>query len=187
MQIQQLPKQPATIISYWNVGKLLYAASILFILETFLYYHFFWLALQNEQWLSSIFWFSCVLFAFSHIFMVLADAWSRFQNYKRIKDLFYEHGFSYKLAAHYRGSKCQRMAVIAAAKELGIDHKVERYYYKLGIRWYHFIPQFMIEDPYFIVKSYFWSKTFLEKKYTPKYNYKKLNQQTLHATSATVK
>ena len=38
MRFSDLPKQPSTFVSYWNVGKLLYGALFLFILETVFYY-----------------------------------------------------------------------------------------------------------------------------------------------------
>ena len=182
MQIQELPKQPSLARSYWNVGKLLYSALILFVIESIFYFEKVQEAFLQDSYYIIGFWLWSLLFSFTHIFLVLADGWSRFQNYKRIKDLFFEHGFSYKLAAHYRGSKCQRMAVLTAAKELGIESDVKRYYKKLGIKWYHFIPNFMVADPWFIFKNYFWSRTFLEKTYQPKFNYKELNQN-LHAQS----
>ncbi|SFU50640.1 hypothetical protein SAMN05216480_105171 [Pustulibacterium marinum] len=182
MLLENLPKQPSLAKSYWNVGKLLYSALILFIIESVFYYGKVKDALEKDSYLIIGIWVWSLLFSFTHIFLVLADGWSRFQNYKRIKDLFFEHGFSYKLAAHYRGSKCQRMAVLTAAEELGIENEVKRYYKKLGIKWYHFIPSFMVVDPWFIFKKYFWSRTFLEKSYQSKFDYKKLNQR-LHAQS----
>ena len=38
MRFSDLPKQPSTFVSYWHVGKLLYGALFLFILETLFYY-----------------------------------------------------------------------------------------------------------------------------------------------------
>ena len=32
----------------------------------------------------------------------------------------------------------------------------------------------MIDDPLFLFKKHFWSRTFLEKTYEPKFNYRKL-------------
>lgn len=134
---------------------------------------------MEEHLIPTLFWFGCLLFAFSHIFLVIMDAWSRFQNYKRIKDHFYIHGFTPKLARHYSGSKCQRTAVLVAADELGLRPQVEHYYKKLGIKWFHFIPQFMVRDPLFLFKRYFWSRTFMEKHYESRFNFRELNN-TLH-------
>ena len=172
-----LPKQPSTFVSYWNVGLLLHSSILLFILETLFYADRLRDSYQRDAFLATLWWFSCVLFAFSHIFLVAMDAWSRFQNYKRIKDHLFIHGFTPKIAKHYRGSKCQRTAAIVAAKELGLGKEMLDYYKRHGIRWFHFIPQFMVKDPLFLFKRYFWSRTFTEKYYEPKFNYQQLYQK----------
>jgi len=167
-----IPKQPSATVSYWNVGVLLHFSVILFVLESW----FYWNKLKNAYFDDApffiIFWFGCVLFAFSHIFLVIMDGWSRFQNYKRIKDNLYIHGFSPKIANPYMGSKCQRTAFMVAAKELGMEKEVVNYYHRIGIRWYHFIPRFMIDDPLFLFRKSFISRTFLEKYYKPKFNFR---------------
>ncbi|HEA28676.1 MAG TPA: hypothetical protein ENH91_01540 [Leeuwenhoekiella sp.] len=171
-----LPKQPSIAVSYWNVGKLLYGALLLFILETLYYSIEFTYAYHNQNLAFILFWLWCLLFSFSHIFLVLMDGWSRFQEYKRIKDYLFQHGFNPKIVSHYQGSKCQRMAVMEAARELGLEKEVKRYYQKLGIKWFHFIPVFMIKDPLFILKKYFWSRTFMEKYYEPKFDYRQFQK-----------
>lgn len=169
-----LPKQPSWLLSYWNVGVLLHCSVFLFLLESY----FYWLKLKSAYIeggiIQTLFWLGCLLFAFSHVFLVIMDAWSRFQNYKRIKDHLYVHGFTPKLARHYSGSKCQRNAVLVAAAELGLRNQVEVYYNKIGIKWFHFIPQFMVRDPFFLFKRYFWSRTFMEKYYKPRFNFRDL-------------
>lgn len=102
------------------------------------------------------------------------DGWSRFQNYKRAKDQFYVHGFNRRIANTYIGSKCQRNAAIVAAQELGIEQEIRDYYEKMNVKWYHFVPYFMIKDPLFIIRKNFWSRTFLEKNYQSKFDYKQL-------------
>ena len=103
------------------------------------------------------------------------DGWSRYQNYKRAKDQFFEYGFQPRIANMYMGSKCQRMAAETAAEELGIKDEVVEYYKKIGVKWYHYVPYFMIKDPLFFFRKYFWQRTFLEKNYAPKYNYRELS------------
>jgi len=172
-----LPKQPLYAVSFWNVGCMLYYSSLLFVLESLFYYSKFKQSYNEEAFLFSLFWFGSMLFAFSHIFLVIMDAWSRFQNYKRIKDYLFLHGFTPKIAQLYQGSKCQRIAFLVAARELGMEEEVQQYYRRLGIKWYHFIPHFMVKDPLFIFRKYFWSRTFMEKYYEPKFNYRELNLQ----------
>ncbi len=105
------------------------------------------------------------------------DGWSRFQNYRKAKDQLYEFGFSERLANLYIGSKCQRMAALVAAEELGMKDKLNDHYSKIGVKWYHYVPYFMIKDPLFLFRKRFWRRTFLEKNYTPKYNFKALSLQ----------
>ena len=99
------------------------------------------------------------------------DGWSRFQNYKRAKDLFFDHGFNTKVAEMYTGSKCQRNAAIVAADELGFKDEILSFYKKKGVKWYHYMPYFMSQDPWFLFRNYFWERTFLEKTYTSKYDF----------------
>lgn len=169
-----LPKQPHVFVSYIRVGRLLYYSLVLFILEAW----FYWVKLKAAYTESSlvyiIFWTWSFLFSFIHIFLVLMDGWSRFQNYKRAKDQFYIHGFNRRIADTYIGSKCQRMAAIVAAEELGIDEDVKAYYDSKGVKWYHYVPYFMIKTPFFFFNNTFWSRTFLERNYTPKFDYRNL-------------
>lgn len=102
------------------------------------------------------------------------DGWSRFQNYKRAKDLFFVHGFNTRIPEMYVGSKCQRNAAIVAAEELGYKDQIMDYFDGKGIKWYHYIPYFMIHDPMFLFRNYFWERTFLEKVYDSKFDYRSL-------------
>ncbi|RLD22136.1 MAG: hypothetical protein DRI54_08605, partial [Bacteroidetes bacterium] len=83
-------------------------------------------------------------------------------------------GFNRRIADMLIGSKCQRMAVETAAEELGYSKEVNDYYKKKGVKWFHYIPYFMVSDPWFLFKKKFWSRTFLEKKYEPRFDFHKL-------------
>jgi hypothetical protein len=169
-----LPIQPRPIVSYFRVGRLLYAALLLFIIESWVY------GIQLKEAISStstfwiIFWAWCFLFSFIHIYLVIMDGWSRYQNYKRAKDQFFIHGFNQKIAHLYLGSKCQRMAAETAAEELGLKDQLQECYRDYGVKWYHYIPYFMIKEPFFLFKKIFWSRTFLEEVYEPKFDYRAL-------------
>lgn len=171
MTMKSIPKQPNILASYFRVGHLLHWSLILFILESWFYWVMFEGALEKNSLLVIAFWMSCFLFSFVHIFLVIMDGWSRFQNYKRAKDLFFDHGFNTKVAEMYTGSKCQRNAAIVAADELGYKDEILSFYKKKGVKWYHYMPYFMSQDPWFLFRNYFWERTFLEKTYTPKYNF----------------
>ncbi len=169
-----LPKQPHPVISYIRVGRLLYWALLLFILESYIYGVQMLKAIDSGAWVAILFWTGFFLFSFVHIYLVIMDGWSRYQNYKRAKDQFFEHGINPRIAMLYVGSKCQRMAAETAAEELGIKQQVKELYKNAGVKWYHYIPYFMVKDPFFLFRKKFWSRTFLEKTYTSKYNYRHL-------------
>ncbi|WP_434035628.1 hypothetical protein [Formosa sp. 4Alg 33] len=172
MEVVNLPKQPCAIVSYLRVGRLLYYSLFLFILESWVYWKFLKASFQKDNLWIQGFWIWCFLFSFVHIFLVLMDGWSRYQNYKRAKDQFFEYGFRKRIAANYMISKCQREAALVAASELGIEHKVNNYYKQHGVKWFHYVPYFMVKDPLFLFRKAFWSRTFLERSYTPKFNFK---------------
>lgn len=171
-----LPKQPPIVFSYLRVGRLLYWSLILFVLESWIYGVQLINAWGKSSRIEMILWSICFLFSFVHIYLVLMDGWSRFQNYKRAKDLFFVHGFNERIAMMYIGSKCQRMAAETAAEELGIKEEVQAFYKTHGVKWFHYIPYFMVKEPLFLLKKRFWSRTFLEKNYTSKFDFHKMPQ-----------
>jgi hypothetical protein len=173
-----LPDQPPLLFSYWESGKLLHLSVVLFVLESYAYMEALkWVAAQQYVFWTAVF-FACFLFSFAHIFLVLADGWSRFQDYKRAKDQLFEYGFKKRILFNYSTSQCQRSAVVVAAKELGFGAEAQKYYAELGYRWYHLLPDFMMRDPFFFYKRYFWRRTFLEKNYRPKYNYHQIRMRS---------
>jgi hypothetical protein len=175
--LKPLPYQPPIWVSYIKSGKLLYASMFLFILESWIYGYFMVRSFQNNSLFWKAFWVSFFLFSFVHIFLVLADGWSRFQNYKRVKDQLFMYGFQPRIMIAYMGSKCQRLAAIAAAEELGWEDETQKFFYDQGYRWYHWVPDFMMKDPMFMIRNYFWQRTFLEKSYTSKFDYQRLYRQ----------
>ena len=170
-----LPEQPPQWISYLRSGRFLYISLILFVVESLIYWHFLERAYRNESWYWFVFWLCSFGFSFLHIFLVLADGWSRYQNYKRVKDQLFLYGFDCRIVSRYMGSTCQRMAALTAAEEVGHKQAVNNFFYSQGYRWYHWIPDFMIKDPFFLIRSSFWSRTFLEKHYQPRVDYYNLS------------
>ncbi len=172
-----LPHHPSTFISYLRVGKLLYLSLGIFLFQSWFYWDMFSTAINGNSLVKVIFWFYCFLFSFVHIFLVIMDSWSRYQNYKRIKDQFFLHGFSPHLAQHFIGSKCQRRAVCIAGRELGIEAEVKNFYRSKGVKSYHFIPYPLLRNPLFLFHPRFWSRTFLEKYYESKFDLKSLTAE----------
>ena len=72
-------------------------------------------------------------------------------------------------------SKCQRNAAVVAAKELGYEDEILNHFRSKGIKWFHYIPYFIINDPLFLFRNYFWERTFLEKVYESKFDYRRLH------------
>ncbi|MCX6303763.1 MAG: hypothetical protein NT040_02235 [Bacteroidetes bacterium] len=97
------------------------------------------------------------------------DAFSRFQDYKMIKDLFYIYGFRGLLVKPYARSKCQRDAVMEAASQLGLRSAANKHFYNLGYRWYHIVPSVLIENPLLLLSTGYWRTTFFVPKYESKY------------------
>ena len=138
-----IPKQTSLLHSYFKVSFWLHISLLLFIAESIFY------KIQLEktsaiQETYSLFWLCCFLFSFTHIFLVLMDSWSRFQNYKRIKDQLFMYGFQPKIANNYLVSKCQRRALKIACEELELEQEYTRYLERCKVKWYHFVPYFMM-------------------------------------------
>ena len=93
----KLPKQPPIWLSYYRAGRLLHGALGLFILESLVYFEMLsrvWGG-DNLFWIG--FWIWSFMFSFVHIFLVIMDSWSRFQDYKKAKDLFFMYGMHPRL------------------------------------------------------------------------------------------
>ncbi len=93
--------------------------------------------------------------------------------------MFFIHGFSLRIASLYLGSKCQRSAAIVAAEELGMKEEIIQFFRSQGVKWYHYIPYFMVRDPFFLTKKAFWERTFLSKNYVSKIDYRRLQFEQL--------
>lgn len=115
------------------------------------------------------------IYGYSSVFgIVLAliaqmDAYSRLQNYKLAKDLFFERGFQKRVANMFVHSHCQREAIKIAAIDLGIIDELNRYYASLGYRWFHLIPDIVFHKPRALFTSFFWKKTLFATPYKSKY------------------
>jgi hypothetical protein len=103
------------------------------------------------------------------VVLALLDTRSRFQDYKRVKDLFFENGFKSRIAKIYICSRCQRDAVRVAAKDLGLLEQLDHFYQTQGYHWYHIFPDFVFKKPWLIFSQRYWRKTLFEPQYTSIY------------------
>jgi hypothetical protein len=109
------------------------------------------------------------LFFFSWCITTELDAYSRYQNYKIAKDLFYKHGFRPMIAKPFSKSSCQRDAAAEAGRQLGLSDEIEKYFYNMGYRWHHIIPSMLIENPLLFFTKGYWTSTFFVPCYKSKY------------------
>jgi hypothetical protein len=129
------------------------------------------LVLKDVGGASFIMHFFLSCYFFSLIITTQLDAYSRYQNYKMVKDLLHLYGFKKPLVRLFSKSKCQREAIIVAANCFGMKNEVRDYFYSMGFRWYHILPHIIIKKPQtFFTKSY-WLSTFFVSNYKSKYFY----------------
>ena len=157
-------KPSRVVIAYNRIAKFIYIGIFLHIVAILAVVLF----VQGVQELSlyqdkafDLNFYTWVLFTWFAFWVPLfseLDAYSRLQNYKLVKDKLYVYGYDYRLVKPFMLSKCQRFAVIAAAKDLNLDHKVQTYYYSQGYRWYHIIPDQWIQYPFVLVNKLFWKR-----------------------------
>ena len=93
------------------------------------------------------------------------DARCRYQDYKRVKDLFFRFGFDARIIKTLLKSRCQRDAAMVAALESGHGDSCRAFYHGQGYRWYHIFPDFLVSHPQFLLSRHFWESTFFLKTY----------------------
>lgn len=76
-----------------------------------------------------------------------ADSLSRYREYVRMRNMFERFGLRKRILKRAAGSRCQRDAALAAAKEIGCILEARRYFRSLGYRWYHILPDKVAADP----------------------------------------
>jgi len=159
---------------YWKVGKLLHIVAFL----AFFFSVYSFTVIQELDFNSNIFsfltWLAIFICFFNMSILAELDAYSRYQNYKQIKDQIYFNGYQHRLVKPLSKSSCQRSAAILAGSELGCENDISAYFYKCGYRWYHIIPDFVFSNPLLFFTVFFWRTTFFAPNYQPKINYNNL-------------
>ncbi len=170
---QEQPDFPLTYVFYKKLMSFLYAGRILhcFFLSALVLLIFCLNRLASaEHWYLS--WYLVpVLFLTSFLVTTQLDAYSRYQNYKFVKDLLYKHGFRELLLKPFAHSRCQRDAAFEASKQLNYSIQTNQYYKKLGYRWYHILPTAVVRNPMVLLQKGFWITTFFVPHYESKYFY----------------
>ena len=174
-------KHSNLIIRYWKVGTLLhFVAALAFTVAVYSFS-----TLSNIDFYSvNILWFiwlAVFIIFFNMSILAELDGYSRFQNYKQVKDQMFLNGYQERQLKPLLKSSCQRKAANLAADELGCGKEVQSYFYREGYRWYHIIPDFVFHNPRFFFSSFFWRTTFFTPHYLPKVNYDKIEElKSLH-------
>ncbi|RKD90205.1 hypothetical protein [Mangrovibacterium diazotrophicum] len=153
------------ILSFLNAGRMLH---LFCLISLFLTSVFLKRLLQAEHWYWSWHILPTLLFA-TLVVTTQLDAYSRYQNYKQVKDLLYLHGFRALLLGPFSHSRCQRDAVWEAAKQLSYAEQTQKYFKKLGYRWYHILPTPILKKPGLLLTKGYWATTFFVHYYPSKY------------------
>ncbi len=112
-------------------------------------------ALESSAW----HWLG-LMFSLGVLFCTSSDAYCRFLEYRRFKRLFRRFGFRPKLFRVTGRSRCQRDAMLQAARECGLAAQAAREFQAQGYRWYHLIPDQVMANPLFFFHPRFLRSTF---------------------------
>jgi len=173
---------------YIKVGKFLHSVALVAVLLAFIS---FIRLLSIDFNLDSANWFFClfILYTFSSMSILAElDGYSRFQNYKQVKDQIYLNGFNERFLRPLLRSSCQREAAVLAGEELGLKCEVQQYFKKHRYKWYHIIPDFVFKNPSYFFSRFFWRTTFFAPYYRAKISFDKLDEWEIlkHSRTFTV-
>lgn len=124
---------------------------------------------NSNDWKELALFIYLTLYTFTLPFFSQLDAFSRYQNYKMIKDKIYEYGFDSRIIKPFLYSRCQRDAISVAICELNYSSEWKSLIYKMGFRWYHLLPHLIFNKPSVLFTRQYWIKTFFAKPYYSKY------------------
>lgn len=89
-----------------------------------------------------------------------ADGFCRYLEYRRFKQLFRRFGIRPKLIRVSGRSRCQRDAMLQAARECGLTAQAIREFQARGYRWYHLLPDQIAANPLVLFHPGFLRSTF---------------------------
>jgi hypothetical protein len=106
----------------------------------------------------------CGLFAWG-VVLCQADALSRFQEFRRLLAMMRRYGFRPRLFRLFASSRCQRDAALVAAKQVGHSRMARDYFRSLGYKWYHILPDTIIQNPLRFFHPGFLKSTFIPRRF----------------------
>lgn len=162
--------------TYAKVGRLLHIIAIcdLVLIGLSIYY----LLAGVKGWLFWFMWLNIVMYSCQFALAEL-DAYSRFQNFKQLRDQLFFNGFAHRILKPMTKSRCQRDAALVACSQLGYIDEAKSVYSKMGYKWYHVPPDFVFTHPFFFFSRYFWRTTFFVPYYKPKLHENNVAQSEL--------
>lgn len=90
-----------------------------------------------------------------------ADAFSRYREFKRLRQLLRRYGFRPGIFRLVAASRCQRDAALLAAHETGCRAQARNVFRELGYRWYHILPDAIVANPLVFFHPRFLRATFV--------------------------
>lgn len=132
-------------------------------------------------------WLSMLIVFGSMGILAELDGFSRFQNYKQLKDQIYFNGYRERLLKPMLRSSCQRDAALISCDELGLGNEVREYFKERGYRWFHIVPDFVFQYPHFFFSAFFWRTTFFTPYYKSKVDYSQINLCEIDLTAKGLK
>ncbi len=111
--------------------------------------------------LSGAGWLLSASFCLSVAGCSLADGLCRYHEYLRFKRILLRYGFRTRLFLHLSRSRCQRDAILLAAHEAECRHLLQDLFRRKGYRWYHILPDPIVDNPLHFFKPEFLRTTFL--------------------------
>jgi len=173
----------ASFIRYFNVGRLLHLIALADVIISAVAIYFIVTLDGAENSGLITFWvIMLVMFGGMSVYAEL-DGYSRFQDYKRVKDQLYFYGYKNRIMGPMLRSRCQRDAAQLACNELGVGAESKALFKSHGYRWYHIIPDFVSDDPGFFFKAYFWSGTFFTPFYEARVDFDLLDPAELNLST----
>ncbi len=162
--------------TYLRVGRLLHFIAFCDVL--LVVFSIYYLSTGVSGWLYWFMWLNIVMYSCQFALAEL-DAYSRFQNFKQLRDQMYFNGFKFRILKPMTKSRCQRDAALVACRQMGYENDAKQIYSQMGYQWYHVPPDFVFTHPFFFFSKYFWRTTFFVPYYKPRIHENNVPQMEL--------
>ncbi len=156
-------------LMYLQTGYLLHLMGLLGILLFFYFGNLALRALHNDLWGWFVWYAYLSLYGFTLPIFSQFDAFSRYQNYKVVKDKIFEYGFDERLLRPFVYSRCQRDAIKVATRCFHLQKQYKAFERRQGFAWYHILPHLVVRRPAILFTRAYWQSTLFVPRYHSKY------------------